>query len=205
MVALGLALGACTSAQSRDFHSYYDPQGLFSTYLPLGNDVTVASPQPNPTGPSVVAGVVSQPPQPTPSPQQLGGFGQGFGQQAAPEDQTIYEVFVVTTDTFSSVGDMALFFLTSDPSIDVRSEEATSIAGHHGKLVVADIVDGGEAVTSLAAAFTIGEEGQGYLVAALFPPGDWDRERSDFLRVVDSFRTDVPPAITTVPLSGGSA
>jgi len=203
LVAASMALTACAGSRGRTFEQYYDPKGLFTAYLPAGNDITVASPQPSATGPSLVAGVVSAPPRPSPAPQQ-GGFG-NFIQQTAPADQTVYEMFVVTTDSFSSIGDMVLFFLTSDPSIDVKHEEDVSVGGNPGRLVVADITDGNRATAGIAAAFTLGVDGTGYLVAAVFPPGDWDRERSDFGKVVGSFKTEVPPGITSIPVSGGSA
>jgi hypothetical protein len=59
--------------------------------------------------------------------------------------------------------------------------------------------------TILAAAFTLGRQGVGYIVAAIFPAGDWNNQRSDFLKVVSSFQAEVPPGLRTFPLATGSA
>jgi hypothetical protein len=100
---------------------------------------------------------------------------------------------------------MALYYLTGGGSIDVRLEEPIRVDGAPGRLVVADSIQGGEAVSSVAVAFSLGREGTGYLVAAIFAPGSWEAERSDFLRVVDSFRAEVPPGLQTFPVAAGSA
>jgi hypothetical protein len=60
----------------------------------------------------------------------------------------------------------------------------------------------GELTASLALAMTLGEGGTGYLVAAVFPAGEWQAERLDFLRVLESFRADVPPGLGTFPVTG---
>ncbi|MGQ0670733.1 MAG: hypothetical protein ACT4PO_13850 [Actinomycetota bacterium] len=203
LVVVVLALAACGGGKSRSFDRYYDPQALFATDLPRGNDVTVATSQePSPDGPAILAGVVSAPPQPSPA-ATTGFLGGGLAQQT-PTDQTVYEMFVVTTDSFTDVRDMVLMFLTSDPNVDVREDQAVQIDGVPGRLVVADVLDGVEAQSSLAAAFTLGEDGTGFVVAALFPPGEWDAERSDFFKVLASFKRHVPPGIRAAPLAGGS-
>lgn len=204
-LALALALSACTSAKDRDLARYYDPEHLFSTRLPAANTLSVVPPQPTPDGPTVLSGVISQPPLPSPSPQsQFGGIGSGLAQQVQPPDQTIYEAFAVTTDTFADLSDMALYFLTGDPSIDLREQRAVEIDGMPGRLVVADSVQDGQVRASLAVAMTLGEGGTGYLIAAIFPPGQWEVEEPDFLRVLESFRTETPPLLRAYPLAAGA-
>jgi len=203
VLVLGAGATGCSSGQERDLASYYDPEGLFVARLPEANVVTVAPPQPAPSGPSLLTGVISQPPAPSPTPQAQfgGGLAQGLGQTAQPSDQTVYEAFVVTTDDFESLSDMTVTFLTGDPAFDVREERPIRIDGTAGQLVVADAIQDGEVRSSVAAAFSLGRDGVGYLVAALFPPGAWDGEASDFLRVVASFRAEVPPGMRTFPVS----
>jgi hypothetical protein len=76
------------------------------------------------------------------------------------------------------------------------------VDGEPGRLIVADIVRGGEVTSSVAAAMTLGDRATGYLIVAIFPPGGWDDERDDFERIVRSFRTDVPPGLETFPVDG---
>ncbi len=208
VAAVAVGLVACSQSSSREFARYYDPLGHFSTNLPVANDITVTPPQPAPAAdqPGFLAGVVSSPPLPSPSPtSQFGSIGSQFGQQAQATDRTIYEVFVVTTGTFADLPDMVLYFLTQDPGVDVQVDRGAKLAGMTGRLVVADVSRDGQATASVAAAFTLGENDTGYIVAAVFPPGDWGREESDFQNVLDSFRTDLPPGLDTYPISGGSA
>jgi hypothetical protein len=197
----------CSGSRSRSFERYYDPQGLFATDLPAGNDVTETPPQPGASGaPGIVAGVVSQPPQPSPSPtSQLGGGLSNITQQQAPADQTAYEVLAVTTDSFQSLPQMVLYFLTGDPATDVQVEQPWQIAGSDGELVVANATANGQTTAAIAAAFTLGRNGTGYIVAAVFPPGEWDKERSDFEKVIASFSSGVPPGVKTIPLVTGTA
>jgi len=61
-----------------------------------------------------------------------------------------------------------------------------------------------EAFVVTAAAFSFGENGNGYIVPALFPQGGWSEEESDFPRILRSFDTDVPPTLDTYPLVAGS-
>jgi hypothetical protein len=99
---------------------------------------------------------------------------------------------------------MGLYFLTGDPAIDVQIDDPVRIDGHEGRLLVADITQDGEATASLAAALTLGEDGTGFLVAAVFPPGRWEAEREDFFRVLGSFRANIPPGLETFPVTGGA-
>ena len=55
---------------------------------------------------------------------------------------------------------------------------------------------------SVAAAITLGDGETGYLLAAIFPPGEWDAERGDFGRVLSSFDANVPPGLATFPMAG---
>jgi hypothetical protein len=134
VLVLGAGATGCSSGQERDLASYYDPEGLFVAHLHEANVVTVAPPQPAPSGPSLLTGVISQPPAPSASPQAQfgGGLAQGLGQTTQPSDQTVYEAFVVTTDDFEPrYGDV----LTG---IDLRRAGGRSIDGTAGRLVVAD-------------------------------------------------------------------
>jgi|SRR5581483_561216 hypothetical protein len=197
VVAL-LALSGCSGGHARELARYYDPNGLFTTDLPATNDVTVTSPQPAAGGPGVLGGVISAPPQPSPSPSDA--FGTGLGGQPVQSDRTVYEALVVTTDSFRDLPAMVVYFLTGNPGIDVQTERAAQVGGAPGRLVVADIHRGGQTTASIAAAFSLGDGRTGYIVAAIFPPGTWSAEEPDFLRVLRSFRPGVPPAIRAVPL-----
>jgi len=202
LAAVALAVAGCSTGQSRDFTRYYDLEGMFSTNLPAANDISVIPPQPPQGGPGILAGVVSAPPQPSPSPQ--GGLGGGlgnFGTQTEPTDQTVYRALAVTTDTFDDLSEMTLFFLTGDPSVDVQVEQRVRLGQAEGRLIVAAIFREGQEVTTVAAAFSMKGDGVGYIVVAVFPPGGWGSERSDFLKVVESFRAGVPPGLTTIPLA----
>jgi hypothetical protein len=191
---------ACAREQSREFARYYDDQGLFTVNLPEANDITVTPPQAaSQGGAGLLAGVVSSPPapSPTPAPALGGGFNPAAAQQT---DQTIYQAFAVTTDSFDDLDQMALYFLTSDPVVDVVIDDATELDGDPGKLVVADVRNGDQVNASVAAAMTLGDGSTGYLIAAIFPPGGWDGERADFERVVESFNSHVPPGFDTFPV-----
>lgn len=203
LAAIPLILAACSGSSGRALARYYDPGGRFSTNLPAANDITVASPQPGGTGPGILAGVIAAPPQPSPSPST--SLGAPNFAQSQPSDQTIYEAFVVTTDTFPTVSAMTLYYLTSDPAIDVQVEQNVKVGGSAGRLVVANVTRSGSTTASLAAAMSLGHAGTGYLVAAIFPPGQWDHERDDFLRVLASFRPNVPPGLGTFPLTSGAS
>ncbi len=202
VLVLGVSALACSSGTNRTLARYYDPQGLFTTSLPAANDVTVTDPQPAQDGPSILSGVVSQPPAPSPSPQSgLGGLGSGLA-QTAPADQTIYEAFALTTDTLPDLPAMTLSLLTGDPAIDVKSERAMRLDGMPARLVVADASQNGQVTAGLAVTLSLGTSGTGYVVAAIFPPGAWSSEQPDFLRVVRSFHAGVAPGIRTFPVAG---
>lgn len=202
-VVAAAVLSACSGAPGRVFARYYDPRGLFSANLPAANDITVTPPQPSPKGPSLLTGVLSAPPQPSPSPQSQ--FGGGLIGQQAPSDQTVYQALVVTTDTFQDLSAMVLYFLTANPGVDVQLERPVQLAGTGGELVVADLVQNGQTSASVAAAFSLGEQGTGYILAAVFPPGEWNSQEPDFTRILRSFDPGVPPGLRTFPLSGESA
>lgn len=200
LLALALIVASCAPEEGRDFARYYDPQGLFSVRLPAADTITVTPPQPGVDGPGLLAGVLAQPPAPSPAPQV--GLGALAVSQTREQDQTIYQALVVTTEPFEDLSAMGLFFLTGDPAIDVQQDEHIRVSGHEGRLVVADVESEGVPTASLALAMTLGEGGTGYLVAAVFPAGDWEAARSDFLRVLASLRTDVPPGLATFPVTG---
>ncbi|HSJ51099.1 MAG TPA: hypothetical protein VLA90_07430 [Actinomycetota bacterium] len=192
---------ACGGGDGRELARYYDPGGYFITSLPAANELVVTPPQPALDGPGLLTGVVARPPQPSPAPQQgFGMRGMAFSQTEVP-DQTVYQAFAITTDGFEDLGDMGLFLLTADPSTDVQVDDEIRIDGLEARLVVADVKQDGAVTASVAAAFTLGSEGTGFLVAAIFPPGQWDSERGDFFRMVDSFRTGMSPGLAAFPIT----
>jgi hypothetical protein len=201
----GITLAACSNASGRDLATYYDPEGFFSTRLPAANAITVTPPQPASAGPGLLTGVVASPPSPSPSPSTGFGGSSLLGNAQAPSDQTIYEAFAFTTDSFRTLDDMAFTLLTGDPSVDVDEESNMPFAGEPGRLVVATVDQDGSPAASIAAVMTLGTDGTGYLLAAIFPPGGWDGERSDFLAITDSFRPGVPPGISSFDLSATGA
>jgi hypothetical protein len=191
---------ACARDSGRDFARYYDERGLFALNLPEANDLTVTPPQPAETGPGLLTGVVSSPPAPSPSPQAgIGGLDVAAG---AGSDQTIYQAFAVTADGFDDLDQMSLYFLTGDPIIDVVVDDPTRMDGTPARLIVADVREGGQVTSSVAAAMTLGDGETGFLIAAIFPPGGWDDEQADFERIVRSFRSDLPPGLETFPVDG---
>ncbi len=204
---LAVLLASCSTAKERELSRYYDPRGLFAASLPSANTISVTPAQPGNGGPGILSGVISQPPAPSPTPSGPlgGGIAQGLTQQTAPTDQTIYEAFVVTTDVFDGLSDMSLYFVTGDPTIDLKDQGPIEVGGAPGRLVVADSIQGGAPRASLAVAMSLGHGGTGYLLAAIFPPGSWPAEEADFLRVVRSFRADVPPGLRAFPVTGGNA
>ena len=204
LLALALAVAGCSTASGRDLATYYDPEGFFSTSLPAANAISVTPPQPAADGPGLLTGVVASPPAPSPAPSS--GFGGGaLAASQTPTDQTIYEAFAFTTDMFETLDDMAFTLLTGDPSIDVDVEEDIRFAGHPGRLVVATARQDGTPTASIAALMTLGKDGTGYLLAAIFPPGEWDGERDDFLEIASTFRSSVPPGISSYDLSATGA
>jgi hypothetical protein len=198
LIVLG-ALAACSNDPAREFARYYDEEGLFTLNLPAANDVTVTQPQTGQEGPDLLTGVVSSPPAPSPSP--ASAFGGGFGGAAEePPDQTVYQAFAVASQGFEDLDEMALFFLTSDPVIDVVLDDRAKMGGDDARLIVADVTNGGDVTAGVAAAMTLGDGETGYLIAAVFPPGGWDSEQADFQRIVESFRSNVPPGLRTFPV-----
>ena len=198
LIVLGL-LAACSNDPARDFARYYDEEGLFTLNLPAANDVTVTQPQSGQDGPDLLTGVVSSPPAPSPSPASaIGGFG---GAAEEPPDQTIYQALAVASEEFEDLDEMALFFLTSDPVIDVVVDDRARLGGDEARLIVADVSNGGDVTAGVAAALTLGDGETGYLIVAVFPPGAWNSESADFQRIVESFRSTVPPGLRTFPVT----
>jgi hypothetical protein len=195
---LAFLLAACSGEPGREFARYYDPEGYFVTSLPAANDLAVMPAQDAPEGPSILSGVIATPPQPSPSPAGGGLVDVGATQDL---DQTTYRAIVVTTDSFQTLDDMALFFLTADPIVDVTLDEPLRIDGHEARLIVADVTQEGTTTASVAAAVTLGGGETGFLVIAVFPPGGWEGERGDFLRVLESFRTTLPPGMEQFPMA----
>jgi hypothetical protein len=194
-----VVLASCADEGGRAFARYYDPEGLFTTNLPAANIISVAPGEPAVPGtPTFLTGVESLPPQP--SPQAPQGFGGALGATTAPSDQTIYRAFAVSTDAFADLDQMGLFFVTADPTFDVQLDEPVRIDALDARLIVADALEGDQVLSSVAVAMTLGRGGTGYLVVAIFPPGTWDDERADFLRILGSFRTSVPPGFATIPV-----
>ena len=194
------AFTACEGGEGRELARYYDPEGYFVTSLPAADDLVVTPPQPAVDGPELLTGVVATPPQPSPAPQP--GFGRGFAvSQTEAPDQTVFRAFAITTDRFADLGEMGLFLLTGDPATDVQVDDDIRIDGLEGRLVVADLKQEGTVTRSVAAAFTLGIDGTGFLVAAAFPPGGWGGERGDFLRMVESFRTRISPGLAAFPVT----
>jgi hypothetical protein len=197
LIVLGF-LAACSNDPARDFARYYDEEGLFTLNLPAANDVTVTQPQSGQDGPDLLTGVVSSPPAPSPSP--ASGLGAGFAAEEPP-DQTVYQAFAVASQGFDDLDEMALFFLTNDPVIDVLVDDRATMGGDDARLIVADVRNGGEVTAGVAAAMTLGDGETGYLIAAVFPPGAWETEQADFHRIVESFRSNVPPGLRTFPVT----
>ena len=196
-----LALVGCGDGSGRELWTYYDPEGFFSTSLPAENAISVTPPQPAATGPGLLTGVVASPPAPSPAPSRGFGAGAAVAASQSTTDQTIYEAFAFTTDSFETLDDMAFTLLTGDPAIDVDEETDMRFAGHPGRLVVATADQDGTPTASIAALMTLGTDGTGYLLAAIFPPDGWDGERSDFLEIARSFRPSVPPGIASFDLT----
>jgi hypothetical protein len=197
------ALAACSQSSGREFARYYDPQGIFATNLPAANDLQVTPAQATSDGPQLLTGVIATPPQPSPSPQSA--LGGSLFDTTTQTDQTTYQVLAVQTDGFADLDEMALYYLTGDPSVDVRVEDQIRIDGDEGRLLVSDVEQDGTATASVAVALTLGRDGTGFLLAAIFPPGEWDAERDDFFRVLQSFRVEVPPGLMSFPVTGQAA
>lgn len=192
------ALAGCggSVAPTRDFVRYHDPNGVFIADLPAGHTLSPTEPRPEgQTAPGVLAGVLAEPPgAPSPS----SGLGGGSALATDP-DRTSFQIIVITSGGFESLDDMVLSYLTADPLIDVREERATRVGGDPGRLLVADVLRDGTATAGIAAVFSLGHGGTGVILASVFPPGTWESERADFLRMLRSFRTDLAPGEVAVP------
>lgn len=198
-------MGACSeSVRDRDLVRYVDPEARFTVRLPEGHAIRASEPvEASATSPGLLAGVIASPAEASPS--AAGGLGAGIDLSSVDSDQTTFQVFLLASEGFDSLGDMTLYFLTADPEIDVVMDDPLHVAGDEGRLVVADLVRDGRIAVEVAAAFSLGHDGVGYLIAAVFPAGTWETERGDFLRVVASFEPDVPPSLTTLPFRTGEA
>ena len=184
------------TAPTRAFVRYHDPDGVFVADLPAGHTLTPAEPRAEgQTAPGVLAGVIAEPPG-APSPSSALGGGTVL---ATDPDQTSFQVLVITTGGFESLDDMVLSYLTLDPVIDVREERPIRVGGDPGRLLVADVVRDGAPAAGIAAVFSLGHGGTGFILASVFPPGTWAAERADFLRVLRSFRTELAPGELAVP------
>lgn len=205
-LAVAVTLAACSGEDGREFARYYDPRGLFTTNLPAANDITVTPPSTGGEGPPFLTGVISTPPLPSPEPQSAFGGGAAFdASQTEAPDQTVYRAFALTTAEFDDLDHMGLLLLTGQPSVDVQIDEGVRMDGLEARLLVADIVNEGAAAASAAMAFTLGSDGTGYILVAVFPPDGWDAERDDFMRILESFRAEVPPGLNAFPVTGEEA
>ena len=198
LIVLG-ALAACSNDPGREFERYYDEEGLFTLNLPAANDVTVTQPQSGQEGPDLLTGVVSSPPAPSPSP--ASAFGGIAGAAEEPPDQTVYQAFAVASQSFDDLDEMALFFLTSDPVIDVATDDRATMGGDDARLIVADVNNGGDVTAGVAAARPSATERRPPIAAV--SSGGWDSEQADFRRILESFRSSVPPGLRR--LSHGQA
>lgn len=200
---LALLVAACGAAPGRSLVDYHDPTGRFVARLPAENTFTVlATRMATASTPGVLAGVLAEPPalaSPSASPSSV--LGDRFAVDQTSDDRTIFQALVVTTEGFSSLDDMTLYFLTNDATFDVRETRAIRVAGETGRLVVADYLEDGAPIAGVAGAFTLGRDGVGYLIAAIFPPGTWAAQRTDFLAIVRSFRSAVPPHEAAIPVA----
>lgn len=201
---LAVTLVGCAGGSERDLVRYYDPRGLFVTSLPAANTLAVSAPQLAEDGSGLLTGVTSTPPQPSAAPQAgLTSFGNlGTGD---PGDQTVYQALAVVTESFVDLEEMALFYVTGDPAIDVIEVEPVRIDGLEGTLLITDVTQQGAVTASLAVALTLGRDGTGFIVVAVFPPDTWGGERGDFFRVLESFRTEVPAGLASFPMAGRGA
>lgn len=171
---------------------YFDPTGLFSVDLPTEHAVTVIPGEaPSDTGALQVVGGVQAAPRP---PDNAGGFG-ALGAQTA-RDQTVYSVWVIRSPAIETTDDL-VSVITTLPGADLRVQQPASIGGMAGELVVTDL-ETETGVHTAAWGFVI-EGGTGYILEAAFA-GDWEGERGDFTRILDSFRPDVPAGLDAVPI-----
>jgi hypothetical protein len=198
-VAVAVVVTGCgetSSPSAREFVRYHDPNGVFIADLPATHTLAATEPRPEgQTAPGILAGVIAEPPG-VPSPSS--GLGGGIALAADP-DRTSFQVLVITSGGFESLEEMVLSYLTADPLIDVREERPTRVGGDPGLLLVADVLRDGAPTAGIAAVFSLGHAGTGVILASVFPPGTWDAERADFLRLLRSFRTDLAPGELALP------
>ena len=193
-LAAVLLLAACGGA-GRPLSRYYDPQGLFSVELPTKHQIQVvgSAPADEATGfPEVLGGVFSSE---QPSPQ----APTGFGAQASQPDLTTYFVVALGTGSRQELED----FLTTmrvQQGGDLKVDRPASIGGRAGGLVVSNFGTAGGGGVLVAGVLQQGNVG--YLIGATFPGDDWETESGDFTRILDSFRANGPPGISTLPLTG---
>src|SRR4029453_10649149 len=108
------------------------------------NDIAVAPSEPTSQGPSVLTGVVSTPPAPSPSPSSAFGGGlANLAQTTEPPDQTVYQALAGATGTFDDLPQMALAILTGNPIVDVQIEREMRLGGIAGELIVGGVVGEG--------------------------------------------------------------
>ena len=195
IVAAAAALLSACGRTTPVLERYYDPRGYFSADFPAENVLQVIPPQEGAGAQEVVSGVASIPNQQSPQ-AGAGAFG-GLPQPGAFSEQqgSVFVVYVLQARGLASVEDLAELH-TDAPGADVKLEEPIRVGGRPGVLVVADHEAQG-ASYSQASAFVL-EGDAGYWIAALFPQGAWEEEREGFLRLLRTFRTEVPPAITAL-------
>ena len=196
VAVIAAGCGGTGSSSTRAFVRYHDPNGVFVADLPATHDLAPTEPQPEgQTAPGILAGVIAEP-SGVPSPSS--GLGGGIALGADP-DRTSFQVLVITSGGFESLEEMVLSYLTADPLIDVREERPTRVGGDPGLLLVADVLRDGASTAGIAAVFSLGHGGTGVILASVFPPGTWEAERADFLRLLRSFRTDLAPGELALP------
>lgn len=194
-IGLSLAAAAC-GGDARDLVTYHDPEGYFSIALPVDHDVMPTAPQGAQSGPSLLAGVTAEPRSATPS--ALGATSTFV--PASTGDATRFQVLVVSGETFRSVGDLALYFLTGDPDFDVVDQRAAELGGLPARLIAGTASEDGTETVGVGAIFALSADGSlAYVIASVFRPGGWPDERDDLLAVAAAFRTSIPPGFGSIP------
>jgi hypothetical protein len=207
MVPAGLlamtVLAACSTGTSTPTQRYYDPGGLFSAQLPEPNDILVMPPQAVQGSPPLLSGVLSLPPQPSPSSSGTAfGSGNNLVEASANEDNAIYAVFVVKAKKYKTVAELAQALLSATQSPNLVSQEAVRAGGLDGLITVVDHPDdsGGGGEYSDASGFFLDGE-VGYWIRELFGFGEWGSRRDAFLSIVRSFKPGVPPGLPAIPIT----
>lgn len=198
VAALVGAAAACGAGAGRALSPYHDPEGRFSVLLPIEDDVAPSGPQQAASGPGLLSGVVATPPQASPA----SGTALGSSLTASADtDRTRFQILIVDGSGFASVGALSLYFLTGTDGFDVQIDRPTRLDGLPGRIVVGEATDGDRATAGVAAIFALSSDGTiGYVIASVFPPGGWGAEEDDLMAIVDSFRTEVAPALASVPV-----